>query len=189
MTLEQAAIRCGYDPGKEGIRTLKGGKVGRESTIRGFAVGFADKICEHYGEQVRARFGKCDAEAAADWLAEKAGFRRPGAVAATSRDEDDLADRVAAKVLERLERVAPDLSRLSFGQHESPRERLDRRMGDAAKHLVPAGFTVPPLGQGSHGGKFKTNDEADAAYRMWLQAVEHFNPGKELPAEVTEDEG
>lgn len=47
----QASIRVGYRVGKEAIRTLKSGKVGWESTVREFAENFAEKLCEHYGDE------------------------------------------------------------------------------------------------------------------------------------------
>lgn len=84
-------------------------------------------------------------------------------------------------------RTAPDLSQLSIGQHESPRERLDRRVREASGVLILAGFTVPPLAQGSHGGKFADNDAADSVYLSWLEDVEELNGGRKVPDELREE--
>lgn len=75
MSMEQAAIRLEYRLTAMTVSRLRKGKTGLEATVRTFAEGFADRICEEYGEQIRERFGECDKRTAADWLAETAGFQ------------------------------------------------------------------------------------------------------------------
>jgi hypothetical protein len=73
-SLEHAAERLGFALSRTPLADLKRGKIGREDTLRTFAGGMWERICEHYGQEVRERFGRCDEEAASDWLAEIAGF-------------------------------------------------------------------------------------------------------------------
>jgi hypothetical protein len=103
LSFEQAAIKIQHMVGREGIRALRSGKVGRESTVRTFAVGYSEQICELFGEQVADQFGKCDFESAADWLAAKAGFTKEPQVFVSHAEIDAAAlEKAAMKALERL---------------------------------------------------------------------------------------
>lgn len=74
LSLEQAARRLNYAVSTNTIRHLKNGKVGWEQTLRDFAEGFWEQLCELYGEEIRTEFAGCNQGAASDWLAAKAGF-------------------------------------------------------------------------------------------------------------------
>lgn len=74
LSFEKASEAINYAVSSNALRILESGKVGRERTVRAFARGFADRICQLYGEQVKERFGECTEWFAENWLAEKAGF-------------------------------------------------------------------------------------------------------------------
>lgn len=111
LSMEQAAIRLGYNLSRTPIGDLKRGKVGREETVRKFAEGLWERFSEHYGEAVQERFGACTRETVSDWFAEKAGFglRYSGKPAEEPPapngypDVSTLAGQIADRVAERLQ--------------------------------------------------------------------------------------
>lgn len=82
LSLESAAIKLNYKVGREGLRLLRNGKIGRETTVRAFAEGFADRISELYGREIGDTYGERTPEAVSDWLAAKAGFKGAAALPA-----------------------------------------------------------------------------------------------------------
>ena len=52
------------------------GKIPTEPTLRTFGSVFWQGFCEHFGDEVRAEYGTCSQETAADWICAKMGFGR-----------------------------------------------------------------------------------------------------------------
>jgi hypothetical protein len=74
LSPEAAAEQLEFRLSRTPIGDLRKGKAGREATVRTFGEGFWERICQHYGDQVREGYGDCNQETAADWFAVKAGF-------------------------------------------------------------------------------------------------------------------
>lgn len=83
--------------------------------------------------------------------------------------------------------AAPDLSRLSFGQHDSPANRAEETLARLyTKYTAPAlGYVhVPhPTEDASRfeGAEIPTERDADQVIARWLEVVAQRNPGKPVP--------
>lgn len=163
MSLGMAAQHLRHNPGKEGVRALKAGKIGWETTPRAFAAGFADRFCELYGDQIRSRFGECNAETAADWFAEKAGFAvHRGQEAAVGTDPEE--DRLRRLIREENDRLRQELTarlEAALGKHESLQDQLFRRYTELLRRAGEQGRTVPTLAVPDGGWANVTQDWVD----------------------------
>lgn len=112
LSPEQAAIRSDYRVGKDAIRSLRRGKIGWESTARGFADNYGDLLREHYGEEIAAEFGDAEPKSVSDWFAAKCGFAWKFHLRPEAEELSDLAD-VDISSYRGAEGLTPDDVRLA----------------------------------------------------------------------------
>lgn len=144
LSLAQAEIHLKYQLSREAIRSLKAGKIGRESTMRTFAEGFWSKFHDLYASEIRAAFGICTPPTVSDWFAQKAGYALTKATPATATfsaaQVEEIVSSAAASVVERLDEAVEGVLARAYGW------RYDEEFGKVARELAE-GFK--PIGLAS----------------------------------------
>jgi len=183
MSLEQAAIHVDYKLSRTPLGDLKKGKVGWEATLRTFAEGFWQRICELYGAEVTARFGECTRETASDWLAEKAGFGLRYASPTVQPGGADVADETPLTV-DMVRQVAAEAAVRAVEEHaarELTYGQVIKQELDAMKERLSAeGLAefVPERGSGEGGSKGLSAEDARAEVAELERVLrKHFGKG------------